>query len=121
MSILAIDFGRKRIGLALSRSKQLVVPLPGIQLTSARALITDLMAIINEEHVETVVVGHGIMQPALRQWLTVLQHQLTVPVVIAEETSTTNEAQQRVGTTHHHADSAAAAIILERYVEDLLQ
>ena len=121
MSILAVDFGRKRIGLALSRSKQLVVPLPAIQLSSAQVLITDLAKIISDEHVETVVVGHGITQPALHHWLTILQQQLTVPVIVAEETATTNEAQQQAGTTRHHADSAAAAIILERYIEDLLQ
>lgn len=121
MCILAIDFGRKRIGLALTRSGSLVVTLDPIKLTTTDALFEQLDDLITHERVERVVIGDGILQPSTRRWLAVIKKGLSVPVTLVDEKSSTDEAQQRLGTTQHHADSAAAAIILERYLLDLLQ
>lgn len=121
MCILAVDFGRKRVGLALSRSGSFVVTRPALTVTTAEALLKQLNELISAEQVTQLVIGDGINQSGLQHWLGIIQKGVAIPVVVVDEASTTHEAQQRTGTTQHHADSAAAAIILERYIEDLLQ
>jgi len=121
MRILAVDFGRKRLGIALSRSGSLVVPLAPLTLTTTDALLSYLRKLITHEQIEQLIIGDGISQPNTRHWLEAIQKNLAIPVILVDEQSSTNEAQQRLGTTQHHADSTAAAIILERYLEDLLQ
>lgn len=118
MRILAVDFGRKRVGIALSRSGSLVVPLAPHTMTTADALTAHLRTLIAAEGIERLVIGNGIVQPKLHAWLTAIQNGVPVPVEVVDEESSTNEAQQQVGTTQHHADSAAAAIILTRYLEE---
>lgn len=121
MATLALDFGRKRIGVALSRSETLITPLPAWQLTSAAALVAQLQQLITDEKITTLVIGSGIMQPSLKPWLSTIKKGVAIPVLVVSEEESTHEAQQHVGTTTHHADSTAAAIILERYLQDLLQ
>lgn len=119
MRILALDFGRKRVGVAISRSGQLAEPLTVLTLTSQSNFLKELSGLIEQEAIEQIVVGHGITQPALTPWLNALNTSLNIPVIVADETASTEEAQARVGSTKNHADATAAQIILEHYLEDL--
>ncbi len=58
MRALGIDFGLKRVGLAVSdRTGTLVSPYKTIERTTRNALFDELLEIIQKEAVETIVVG----------------------------------------------------------------
>lgn len=56
--ILGIDWGTKRIGVAISdETKTIATPLPTLKVTSIKGVLYKLRQIINKENISTVVIG----------------------------------------------------------------
>ncbi len=129
MRTLGIDFGERRIGLAISDSEGVyAVPLTTLERQSDAQAIARIGAIIREEEVASLVVGEpvnvdGTRGPAAeraRSFAAKLAAATGLPVELVGETLTTVEAAARLrdaGVNARQArgrlDAVAAQILLE--------
>lgn len=123
MSYLAIDFGTKRVGVAVSRGT-LAVPL--VVLVNEDNLFEELLKIIEQEEIQKIIVGLSENEMALKteEFVRELKAKTEVPVEFADETLSSHEVEQRLknqGIKHKvrsgPIDHFAAAIILENWLE----
>ena len=130
--ILAIDYGRRRIGLALSDEMCLTVqPLLTLRRTNRRNDLRRLREIARENAVASIVVGHpvrldgtaGEMADEAARFAARLRKELRLPVELADERLSSWEAEQmaasggRARSKARSTDEVAAAIILRDYLE----
>jgi putative Holliday junction resolvase len=143
-SILAIDYGRARIGLAIAGLEaQLPRPLLTLQRVNRNEDMRRLRELAREHSVRQVVVGlplrldgtHGEMAEEATRFAARLSKQLGVPVDMIDERLTSWEAErlleEQSGRVLHDAkhsagergagrasvDAVAAAVILKEYLE----
>ena len=131
--ILAIDYGTRRCGLAVTDPLQLTVN--GLETVHADELIDYLQSYLRREAVETIVVGeplHADGQPAQIHYLVVgLVRKLKklfpgVEVVMQDERDTSEEAKQVIRQSGIRrkkrrdkalVDQVSATLILKDYLE----
>jgi len=125
--ILAVDYGDKRVGLALGHTIARL-PRPLRTLENRETLIEDIRAITKEEQVVAIVVGlprnmDGSLGPQAEKCQVFgekLAEALGLPVRFVEETLSSVEAaafMDDAGAKKAGLDAVAAARILERYFE----
>ncbi len=121
MRLMGIDFGSKRVGVALSDESG-AMAFPHAVVPTATATL-DVLALARKEGVGTVVVGlsadfqnreNPIMVPA-RAFAEELARELGIPVVFEPEFLTSMEASRLQGE-HEQSDASAAALILNSYI-----
>jgi putative Holliday junction resolvase len=120
MKILALDYGSARTGVAVSDPTGVVARPIGVV---ANANIEEIAAIVREQQVEEVVVGHpltlrgerGEQARATERFVKALRAAIDVPVVLFDERFTTDLAQQTASATSE--DARAAAHLLSSYLE----
>jgi putative pre-16S rRNA nuclease len=120
VKILALDFGSARTGVAVSDPTGVVARPLGVV---AKANIDEIAAIVRDQEVEEVVVGHpltlrgerGEQARATERFARALRAAVDVPVVLFDERFTTDLAQQTSSTTSE--DARAAAHLLSSYLE----
>lgn len=123
--ILAVDYGDRRVGLALAHSIARL-PRPFRTLENSEKLIEDIQAAMGEERLVGLVVGLprnmdgslGAQAEKCHVFGQKLAEQLKVPVSYTEEALTSVEAStymQDPGAKQAGLDAVAAACILERY------
>jgi putative holliday junction resolvase len=131
--ILAIDYGRKRIGLAVSDEMQLTAqPLLVMKRANRRDDLRRLREICRKEGVARILVGHplhitgeaGEMAEEAARFAARLRKELGVEVDLVDERLTSWEAAQIMAETGSAArrkasslDDVAAAIFLREYLE----
>lgn len=123
MAFLGIDFGLKKIGLALSEGK-LTEPLMVIE---NRTVAMDKIAAICQEYgIKKVIIGlsEGKMTHRVRRFGENLSQKLKLPVLYHQETLTTQEAIAKMVEAgkkrkyrREKEDACAAALILQHYLE----
>lgn len=121
--ILAIDWGSKRLGLALG-STEAKLPRPFKIVDNTKDSWNKLAEIIKSEDAEKIVIGlprnmdgsEGAQARTVRQFGKELSEYLKLPVVFQDETLTSVAASQS-GLTR--VDAEAAAIILQDYLNSL--
>ena len=129
--ILAIDYGQKRIGLAISDEMGLTAqPLQTLQRTNRRNDIRRLREIARENGVRHIVVGHpvqldsteGEMATEAARFAARLRKELGLPVELADERLSSWESGQVLAEAgkkkrrNEAVDHVAAAIILRDYL-----
>jgi putative transcription antitermination factor YqgF len=123
MSYLAIDYGTKRVGLAVSRGS-LAVPL--LVLPNQENLFDELERIITEEKAQKVIVGLSESEMAIKtkNFVLDLEKRLEIPVIFVDETLSSQEVEQRIRqdgikqkVRNGPIDHFAAALILEDWLE----
>ncbi|MFZ0410162.1 MAG: Holliday junction resolvase RuvX [Candidatus Acidiferrales bacterium] len=131
--ILAIDYGRKRIGLALSDELGLTAqPLLTLERINRREDLRRLRDICGKHSVARILVGHplhmtgkaGEMADEAARFAARLKKELAIQVELADERLTSWEAEQIMAETKgsarrksKHLDDVAAAILLREYLE----
>lgn len=125
MSVLAVDVGSARIGLARSAGS-LAVPLDAVQ--AGESSVDDVIAVIEEHGIAEVVVGlplrmDGSRGPAAEKaeaWAAVLAERAGIPVRLEDERLTTKQAQRglhdagrSVRSSRSVIDSASAVVLLQ--------
>ena len=133
--ILAIDYGKRRIGLAISDEMGLTArPLAVLSRTNRRNDLRRLRVIAREHAVGRIVVGQplnmdgssGDMAREAAGFATRIQKELGLPVELADERLSSWEAEQlqpmragrkRKGKRADARDDIAAAVILRDYLE----
>ena len=115
-SILAIDYGRKRIGLAVSDEMRLVArPLETLERKNRRDDVKRLREIARAHGARRIVVGHplrldgtrGEMAEEVERFAVRLQKQLGLPVVLVDERLTSWQAEQMAGEMRWFEQAAA--------------
>lgn len=125
--ILALDYGQKRIGLAISDESRLTAqPLAALARTNRRDDVTRLRALIREHNVGELVIGLPLhldgrasnMSAEVRRFAERLRKQLALPIQFVDERLTSWDAEnERLATgSVKDRDSLAAAIILRDYL-----
>lgn len=131
--ILAIDYGRKRIGLALSDEFGVTAqPLSTLVRTNRREDFRHLREICRLHGVHRILVGHpvhmsgeaGEMAQEAERFAARLQEELAIETELLDERLTSWEAQQSVSLSapsrrkrRANIDSLAAAILLREYLD----
>jgi putative transcription antitermination factor YqgF len=119
---LGIDFGTKRIGLAVSQNG-LISPLP--YLNSGPLLFLKISEIIQQYKIGKVYVGlsTGPLRRLQLDFVSKLSDMIKLSVETVDETATTIEAQAMLKANGHSkkshrrlVDSVSAALILERVI-----
>jgi putative holliday junction resolvase len=133
MRVMAIDYGTKAIGVAISDELQLTVrPLTTIRRGRKKyaQVIDNICSLISENEVGILAVGiplnmdgtRGEAAARVEKFVADLQNRLTIPIVIIDERLTSYEADRilrDMGVTERSArsDEYAAAIILQDYLD----
>ena len=133
MRILGLDYGEKRIGVALCDELGLTAQsLTTIIHKSWRSDVESVAALVATYGVETIVVGYplrldgteGIQCEKVARFVHRLEASLGIPVVLWDETLTTKEAEEilfRSGVPPKKrkavVDSLAASLILQSYLD----
>lgn len=135
MRVMAIDYGTKAIGLAISDELQLTVrPLTTLRRAkkSYAQVLAEIGALIAEHEVGTLVVGLPVNMDGTRSEMTArvegfiadLTARLTIPIVTVDERLTSYEAEQilrarGVGERERRArsDEYAAMLMLQDYLD----
>jgi putative Holliday junction resolvase len=132
--VLAIDYGRRRIGLALSDPLGLTAqPLETLARTNRRGDLRRLREIVRQHGVRRIVVGHplnldgtsGEMAAEAAQFAVRVAKQLRLPVELVDERLSSWEAEQILTAESAvpgkrrwgDVDHLAAAVILRDYLE----
>ena len=129
---LGIDFGTKRVGLALSdRSNMIASPYKTLNYVSENDLITQLEIIVTKNDIEILVLGLPINMKGKDTAQTIkvrifkeILSALRIPIVYEDERLSSVSAinslmLQNVKTGHNkpEIDKTAAAIILQQYLD----
>jgi putative holliday junction resolvase len=132
LRILAIDYGRKRIGLAVSDAMGMTAqPLAVLSRTNRRNDLRRLRDLCREHSVGRIIVGHpldmsgesGAMADEASRFAARLQKELGLPTELLDERLTSWEAEQSLPQVMAGrrrgapVDDLAAAILLREYLE----
>lgn len=129
--ILAIDYGRKRLGLAVSDELGVTAQtLPAIIRTNRRADTRRFRELVKDKNIGMIVVGFPIhlsgkmseMAEEAEKFAERLEKELRLPTELRDERLTSWEAEEISGESGHRKhteiDSVAAAILLREYLEE---
>ncbi len=125
MKYLGIDYGEKRVGIALSDDGGRVA-MPSLILDNSETLLAEVKELCREMKIGTVVMGlsldssgkeNPIMKKA-KSFAIVLEKNTKTPVVFEKEWFSTVEARRAPGAKAQ-VDDAAAALVLQRYLDRL--
>lgn len=123
MKYLGIDYGAKRIGLAVSDDAG-TIAFPRETIANMRGAVAAIKDLIDAESIGFVVVGDtrsygDIANPVTaraERFADELKEELNVPVAFGREAGSSIEAN-RFDPSGAHSDSAAAAVILQRFLD----
>lgn len=133
MSIIAIDYGEKRVGMAISYEGILAKRYQTIRFKTDDELLDKIAKICGEEEVEKILVGLpitledrkiGHQAEEIRDFAEKLKKDIKKPIILIDETLTTEEAKinlREEGFSESKIllslDEEAARIILQEYLD----
>ncbi|MGI5826048.1 MAG: Holliday junction resolvase RuvX [Patescibacteria group bacterium] len=123
MKILAIDYGRAKVGLAVGETEtQMTEPVAVVKTSQS---IAQVLRLVKEAGIEKIVVGlpGGILDPEIKKYGKLLSKETKLPIDFIDETLSTQDAQKFLLETkkkrkfrQEMEDAFAAAIMLEFYL-----
>lgn len=135
MRILGLDYGTKRIGIAVSDElKTIAQPLEFIPTEPFASALNRLKEILREKEVELILIGmprnmDGSYGPAalkVQEFAAALKSALTVPMHFWDERLTSTQANRflidanvRRDQRKKKVDQTAAAILLQSYLDSV--
>ncbi len=133
MRILGIDYGRRRVGLAITDPDEIMVtPLKTLIVTEPEKLIRELEELIIDESVEFIVIGEPIrddgkeaeLYSEIRSFGRDLENRCGLPVVLYDEYYSSKRAEagfhqtgKKIKGKKEIIDQLAAVDILQSYLE----
>lgn len=129
MPILALDYGTKNIGVAISNPEKTIAWAHGsIKNTHETEVINILKKIILKKEIQEIVIGlpldqagnHTQMSEQVEAFVEEVQPQLSIPFEFWNETLTTKQALQNFKVHRgklSNKDSESARIILQEYLD----
>lgn len=135
MNVLGIDYGSKRIGLALGSTEGgVAAPMKVAEHKGESALIEDIRAVVEGEDIGLVVVGLPLASGGgdseqtskIRAFYAKLEDALGVPVVLEDERLSSREIEKHMNSmggkkawaaSGFDRDSAAATLFLQTWLD----
>jgi putative Holliday junction resolvase len=133
MRILGLDYGRKRIGVAICDELGLVArSLLATERKTIKKDMAEIERLAHEYDVEKIVIGYpltldgkeGIQCKRVSKFSEMIEERLSLPVVKWDESLSTKEAEDILleadmgrKKRRKRVDKLAAAIILQRYLD----
>jgi putative holliday junction resolvase len=122
MRLLGIDYGSKKIGLALTDDKGMMA-FPHSVIPNDEQVLKTIVKLVQKEKVEEIVIGHSLNREGgpnkVHERVEALMLDITleigIPVHLEPEQYTTQEAI-RIQGKNNMTDAAAAAIILNSFL-----
>lgn len=133
--ILAIDYGQKRFGLAISDSKGVIAtPLSVLEVkekNKTEKIIEEILEIIQEYRIKTILIGkpqafqEGYEKTAkkIEKFKEQLEQKTTLPIIYQDESYSTATAQnmllslgQNTKSTKGKIDMIAATVFLQEFL-----
>jgi len=122
MRILGIDFGTKKVGLALTDESGSMA-FPHSVIPNDAALLPTVVDLIAEQQVTLIVMGHSLnldgtpnaVQAHIESFIADLTIRVPIPIHLEPEQLTSRQAATTTGR-NAQTDAAAAALILESYL-----
>lgn len=123
MRILGIDYGTKKVGIALSDDMQ-TLAFPKAVLKNAPPLMREIKGMVAEGGVGEIVVGQSLklsgeenlIMENIRRFVERLEKEVGLPVHLEPEFLTSVEARKS-GMPEALIDASAAALILQRFLD----
>ena len=124
MKYLGIDYGAKRIGIAVSNAEG-TIAFPRVTIQNGAGALAEIARLARGEHVEAVIIGDARSYGGAENPITkdadalgsALAEELSVRVQSVFEVATSVEARQYAPKGREHDDAAAAAVILQRFLD----
>lgn len=126
MKVLGIDWGERRIGLAMSPDGHWAFPWKILEVRGFAHAMESLQHVVTSEHIERVVLGLPVgmdgkdtpQTSRVREIAADLQNVLGIPVDVLDERLTSVEAakQRRAAEKSGAVDADAAVLILQTYL-----
>lgn len=133
MKVAALDFGKARVGVAVSDELGMLAhPRPHLDATHVKPLLAALAELAREEALECFVLGlprtldgqEGQAARRVRQFARLLQQATALPVHWIDEWLSTRQAQARLHEqgldtrrSRERIDSASAAVLLQAWLD----
>jgi len=122
MRLMGIDYGTKRVGIALSDDKGMMA-FPHVVLPNDASLLKSIETIVGKEEVGMIVIGHSLgrdgnpnaVHMQIEDFIQDLTLHIGLPVELEPEQYTTQEAIRFQGRGEM-TDASAASIILNSYI-----
>ena len=134
--ILGIDYGKKRIGLAVSDPmRKIAQGIPTLANSSLAQVFTELENIISDHEINKIVIGLPITMKAevgkaaqvTNKFVTVLKNRFELPTMVWDERLTSVLARRTMkelgkspSKNKNKVDEIAAILILQSYLDSLL-
>ncbi|MDE1874633.1 MAG: Holliday junction resolvase RuvX [Patescibacteria group bacterium] len=123
MRLLGIDYGKKKVGLALSDDKGLLA-FPKAVLPNDKFLVSEIADLVRGHGVETIVMGESRdyemnlnpIMSRIKPFADELERATGIVVVYEPEILTSHQAAHFQGKTDM-IDASAASIILQSYID----
>lgn len=131
--ILAIDYGSKRVGLALSDpTGSLASPLPFVPATPFAKLYGTIKALVREKEIDLILVGlprnmdgtYGPSARAAEEFARRLREVVVIPIRMIDERLSTVEASKKLREGGRDSrqqktkiDSASAQVLLQSFLD----
>lgn len=125
MTILGIDYGRQRVGIALSDATE-VLAFPDRIFDNSKTLLENVKELCAEKDIRMIVLGksqdfQGSDNPIMgriNEFKSALETEVNVPVMFQQEYWTSEEAR-RYQKSGEYVDASAAALILQRFLDTM--
>jgi len=128
MRYLGIDYGNKKVGLAISdEAGSFAFPYQVIKNEGRDKLTKEIKKIVEQEKIEKIVLGESVdlsgrandIQPDILIFKEKLEKELGREVILESELFTTREARRGIDETgiDPETDARAAALILKSFLE----
>jgi putative Holliday junction resolvase len=125
MNLLGVDYGEKRIGIAISHDNGLALPYEIFD--NDKSLFKQINKLCESEQIDKVIVGvpyglHGKDTKQTREvknFIAVLKPEITLPIVLTDETMSSGAAKQLSEDGKKKDDASEAAVILQGYLDSL--
>jgi putative Holliday junction resolvase len=125
MRLLGIDYGRKKIGLAIAEGP-MAEPYGVIRYKDIKILSAKVRKIVEEKRIQKIVIGisEGEMAKEVKNFGQKLKREVGIAVVFQDETLSTRDAQQlsiKAGIKREKRkrleDAYSATLILQAYLD----
>lgn len=124
MKFMGIDYGTKRIGIAVSNEEG-TIAFPRATIANDAHTLESLMNLIEEAKIQAIVIGDTrsfshLQNPVTKEaesFIARLKKKTNLPVESVFEAGSSIEASRYAPENTGHSDEAAAAVILQRCID----
>jgi len=120
--LLGIDYGKKRVGVAISDESHKMA-FPHTVFPNDAQLVKNLLSVIAKENISEIVIGHSLdkegnpnsIHAKVEELMMDLTLEVGLPIHLEPELYTT-QAALRIQGRNAMTDAAAATLILDTYI-----